>query len=110
MYRHGDILLLPVSHTDLPGLDDRKVQSRKRVILARGEVTGHHHTLVADEGTEFDVIRSDTGDGLWLSLSEAATLTHQEHNTLNIPAGNYLLVNQREEDGSSERGFRNVLD
>jgi hypothetical protein len=113
IYRQGDILLLPVAA--LPelraavaqNLSDVVAASTKvsllpvaaehgRLILAHGEVTGHHHSFALAHNVA--LFREDgSGGGLFLSVTGApADLEHQEHSTIVVPPGEYAVVRQRE--------------
>jgi hypothetical protein len=88
IFRQGDVLLVPVK--EIPsGL----VQTKK-VTLALGEVTGHHHTIF--EGA---IGYAESPDALvsFLEVTDnTADLTHQEHSTISIPSGKYKNVIQVE--------------
>src|SRR3546814_8010334 len=58
-YRQGDVLLVPC--TDIPTRAFEEAAENGRVVLARGERTGHAHTMPADRVRYF---REDgTGNG-----------------------------------------------
>lgn len=90
-YRQGDVLLVPC-----PGVPVRVHEEPAEggaVILARGETTGHAHTMAADRVRYF---RDDgTGQG-FVQVTDFADLRHEEHRALAIPPGNYRVVRQRE--------------
>ena len=66
--------------------------------LAKGEKTFHHHTI-----TEGDAELYEHEGTLFLKVnSETATLTHQEHDTVTIPRGDYKINIVREYDHFSE--------
>ena len=50
MYRQGDVLLVQTGKVDLSHFDKQPMQTLGPV-LALGEVTGHHHTVVAHPET-----------------------------------------------------------
>ena len=103
--RQGDVLLVPVKA--LPK-SLRPVEAEAgRVILARGEATGHHHSFALSERVA--LFREDgSGGGLFLSVSGApAALEHQEHSTLAIPVGKWEVRGQRE---YSPEAIRRVAD
>lgn len=86
-YRHGDILLiarkaLPVSAIAQPRRGD--------VILAEGEATGHAHRIA-----EKSVVLWSSGDQRYLTVEGPATLTHEEHGAIPLPAGIYEVLRQR---------------
>ena len=98
-YRQGDVLIVPIKN-----IPSGKKVTRK-VTLALGEVTGHHHTIECgavgyadDEANlaEYFEVNSDT-----------AELTHQEHDTIVIPKGKYRSVIQSE---YTPEAIRNVAD
>lgn len=71
-----------------------------RVVLAYGEVTGHAHAI-ADP----DVMLLE-GEGLNARFLQVlndggATLAHEEHSAIFLPAGTYRVVRQREHDLAS---------
>lgn len=98
IYRQGDVLVIPCA--SIP----TGLKRTKRVTLALGEVTGHHHTIHAGAcGFANDV------DALvdYLEVTEeSADLTHQEHSTINIPKGTYQVVKQVEYTPAELRNVR----
>jgi len=92
--RHGDILFREV--TDIP----KNARNIKSDIVAMGEKTGHHHKLVG----AFQMYEStENGQAVkYIDISQQTRLTHQEHNTLDIPQGKYVIVNEREYDPFSD--------
>lgn len=97
IYRHGDLLIRQIN--DLP--NDAKKQDN--LILAEGEVTGHHHrlsgvTVYADEqGLKFFVVDKPTD------------LTHEEHKTIVIEPAKYEVIIEREFDPFADE-IRKVRD
>lgn len=95
--RQGDILLRQVDK--LPAKAEKVARKRgERVIVAEGEVTGHHHAI-ADRGVEQYRIPGDTDAQFLRVLAEAGegvSLVHDEHETIKLPAGDYEVVGQRE--------------
>lgn len=63
-----------------------------RLILARGEATGHHHSFRA--GPPVMLFR-DTEGGLCFTANETAHLEHQEHATITFDRGTYKVMRQR---------------
>jgi hypothetical protein len=61
-------------------------------VLVEGEVTGHAHRLVG-EGT---LLHSASTDVLYLECEVPAEITHEEHQTITLPAGLYRVTRQRE--------------
>jgi hypothetical protein len=91
MYRQGDVLLVAVDAIPRPAMPvDR---DRGRVVLAYGEVTGHAHAI-ADDGA--GLLWQDDEQYLRVTAAGGVALTHEEHDTIVLPAGDYRLVRQRE--------------
>lgn len=101
--RQGDVILIsvkqPVSATEPQELGKKLPHLR----LAEGEVTGHSHRISGGEAQLYE--REGT---LYLRvLSETATLTHEEHQAIQIPQGNWMVKIQREYEPD---GWRYVAD
>ncbi|MBD2437237.1 hypothetical protein [Nostoc sp. FACHB-110] len=93
--RQGDVILLPVQQID--------GQKKRDLILAEGEVTGHKHQI--SEG-QAELYEKDST--LYLRvLSDIALLTHEEHQAIPIPQGNWIVKIQREYE---PEGWRYVAD
>lgn len=93
-YRQGDVLLVPCG--DIPARALAEAAENGRVVLARGERTGHAHTMAADRVCYF---REDgSGGGAFIRVAGPApvALMHEEHAALTIPPGSYRVVQQRE--------------
>ncbi len=73
--------------------------------LAEGEATGHFHEAV---GVGVSVLEG-SGDSLFLSVPNGAEVTHQEHGTVKVPAGDYKVRIVREYDHFREEA-RKVVD
>lgn len=89
MYRQGDVLLVPAA---LPA-DARKVERNgERIVLALGEATGHAHAI-ATPGVQL----YERGKERFISVAVAtAVLAHEEHGAIEVPAGTYRVLTQRE--------------
>ncbi|MDQ3159340.1 MAG: hypothetical protein M3P98_04390 [bacterium] len=83
--RQGDILFK--QNTDVVAGKDLK-----QLTIAEGEVTGHHHILVAE--TDSVIV----GDRTKFSVKGKAKLIHPEHGTIIFPAGNYVVLQECEFD------------
>ena len=90
MYRQGDILLMPIG--DIPGGVKSIEREDGRIVLAKGEVTGHAH-VVEDEKVQF--VLTPAGKRILIS-PVPFEVSHEEHGTLKIPAGAFEVVRQRE--------------
>lgn len=104
MYRQGDVVIIPVD--EFPGVvaeKETKVQRDKgRVVLAYGEVTGHAHAIAEPQaelwtftGSDDNAAPGNDNDRLLVCLDEVA-LGHEEHDTIKLPAGLYVVRRQRE--------------
>lgn len=94
MIRQGDVLVIPVKA--LPKQRQQVVLENGRVVLARGEATGHHHSI-AMSGRVAMFREDGAGGGLFLSVSAGApvALEHQEHTALFIAPGKHRVLIQR---------------
>lgn len=97
-YRHGDLLIVPVS--EVPKGAKKTGKSKER-ILAYGEVTGHAHRLSSGEVTE---LKGET----FFTTKEVTLLTHEEHGPIEFKPGTYRVIHQKEY--SPEYGSINVRD
>jgi hypothetical protein len=88
--RQGDVLLIRVAKPKEKGTALKGEHGR--LILARGEATGHHHS-VAMADAELMAANGIT----YLDVRKAMTmLTHQEHAPIRLKRGTYRVVTQRE--------------
>lgn len=88
VYRQGDVSIMAAT---------RKPKGARAVrgepILARGEVTGHAHRIVAGQVKLYQIAQGI----LYLRvLSEFAKLYHEEHEDIVLPKGDYEVRRQRE--------------
>ena len=89
IYRHGDILIKEI--LEFPN----NLKIIKDCILARGEQTGHHHKLVKEYESQFDVLEDEQGNK-YLQINKPTDLIHQEHKTITIENGLYFVSHERE--------------
>lgn len=71
----------------------QKVISRRRLVLAEGEATGHAHVIEDDEAELIQI-----GERMLLKLSNAATVTHEEHGPITLSSGIWEIGRVREYD------------
>ena len=88
IYRQGDLSLIP---TELP-VEDAKAGAKHT--LAVGEESGHAH-VITNALFNSDAMMLQVLDGGAKLLVEPPSMSWR-HESLNIPAGNYKLVVQRE--------------
>src|SRR5579871_801835 len=101
MYRQGDVLVWPVQK--IPGSAQAGIRDNGKIVLAYGEVTGHSHSI-AESATE---LLDYEGARYLLVPVEGASLKHEEHETIELPAGEYRIITQRE---YTPKAIVNVLD
>ena len=102
--RQGDVSLWTISGQHPKQMALRQLDG-ERVILARGEATGHHHSFggsvelyEAEPGKPFTVETPDGTlvDALFARVLEPDTLEHQEHGPINVLPGDYWVIMPRE--------------
>lgn len=93
IYRQGDVLVMqtPSIPNHLPPVP----RDTGRLVLAYGEVTGHAH-VVHGPAELFAAADIAELDDRFLRVEEAAELVHDEHSTITLPPGNYIIRQQRE--------------
>ena len=107
-YRQGDVLIERVGKILSTAI---RQPTLPRIVLAHGEATGHHHALETSEPVDWwkeedkdDRNRRLAGltGKLYFSLPTGGTVTHQEHDSIVLPAGNYRVSRQREYSPEAE--------
>lgn len=100
--RQGDVVLFPVAEP--PGIDKARVVAEDRLVLAEGEVSGHHHVIehpgarmVETEAHEIFVQIMDEG---------VASVVHDEHPALVVEPGWWKLIRQQEQVAGEWRQVR----
>ncbi|GAA2614114.1 hypothetical protein GCM10010399_51200 [Dactylosporangium fulvum] len=89
------MLLVPVSVAEVPATAVPAPRDRSgRMILARGEATGHAHVIVGPDVTL--LADRDDIDRLFVKVISRARVVHEEHGPIAVPAGAYRVVRQRE--------------
>lgn len=93
LIRQGDVLLIPVDA--VPAETKPVAREQGRLILAHGEVTGHAHAIVEKEA---ELVTAAQAAELYLLVhgSDPVHLRHEEHDTLQVPPGDYRVRRQRE--------------
>lgn len=92
--RQGDVCLIAVD--SIPEGAKAEKRKGKKVILALGEATGHHHRFEFMNTDFNDVKIYHVGATRYLAVQKPAELLHEEHSTVAVPAGKYLLPSQVE--------------
>jgi len=99
LYQQGDVLIRSIPF--LP----KNIIKKEGKTLAKGEATGHHHTITKGEAELYD----HEGTLFLRVNSDEAQVTHQEHNTITLPKGDYQIGIVREYDHFQEEA-RQVRD
>lgn len=91
-FRQGDVLLSPIDpHSDTATVVTSG-QLLPHLTLAKGEVTGHCHQISQGEAKLYE-----RNGVLYLQVfSPTAMLTHEEHEAIKIPQGQWQVLMQRE--------------
>ncbi len=92
--RQGDVALVSV-HAIPKDAIEQKIEGRK-LILALGEATGHHHRFEFLDQTQNIKLYVAHGGARYLDVSAPSDLLHEEHSTARVPAGKWLLPSQVE--------------
>jgi hypothetical protein len=102
MYRQGDILIVPLAEdaaaARIRGLIPAARDSRGRLVLALGEVTGHAHAVVGPGDLYRSASSLPPADSApaFLHVPSGARVVHEEHGAISLPGGWYRVVRQRE--------------
>ncbi|GAB2518276.1 hypothetical protein [Nocardia heshunensis] len=94
MFRQGDVLIMPITEADVPpqvtAAPAEPRDTRGRMVLALGEVTGHAHAIVAPGRLVH------AGAHMFLFLPEGGRVVHEEHAPIPLPKGWFRVIRQRE--------------
>ena len=101
LYQQGDVLLESVDA--LPQGASPVPRHNERFALARGEATGHAHTVAND----VEVLA--LGSALFCRAAAPFTVLHDEHKPITVPAGIYQVRRVREYDHFSDEALE-VMD
>lgn len=99
--RQGDVLITLVEN--IPA----KLELKKDLVLAEGEMKGHAHRITKGQAELF--INATLGLMYLKVLSDTAELFHEEHSSIVLPMGDYEIGQQKEFDWFSEE-IRRVVD
>lgn len=97
LYRQGDVGIALIDK--MP--EGVKAESIKdRIVLAYGEVTGHAHAIAKDDAKSFLPVEPvrllDANVERFLQVSMKAVIRHEEHSPIELPKGDYAILQQRE--------------
>jgi len=103
LYQQGDVLIEKIEA--VPENTTVTEPENGRNVLAEGEATGHFHAISSDS----TVLLENDAKEMFLSVKNEATLTHNEHNAITLPIGNYKIRKVKEYDHFAEEA-REVRD
>jgi hypothetical protein len=104
-YRQGDILIEDIDQ--LPA--DAKPQTRlRRLVVAQGEATGHHHVLLP-KSENMEWWQNAAGD-IYVRSTEAGRLVHEEHGAIQILTDATFIVCRRQIEFTANLVARQVAD
>ena len=89
-FQQGDVLGRKLN--EMP-TGEQKILSRKRLVLAEGEHTGHAHVIEDDEAELIQI-----GERMLLKLTKAATVKHEEHGPITLSPGIWEIGRVQEYD------------
>ena len=92
--RQGDVCLVRVRA--IPKDAVAQPITGKKLILAFGEATGHHHRFEFMDTSHNVKLYAGAGGVRYLDVSAPADLLHEEHDTARVPAGKWLIPQQVE--------------
>lgn len=95
IYRQGDVIIVAID--TIPTEAKPVARENGRIVLAHGEVTGHAHAIDAPD-TEAMFLATDLTEmaDRFLRVEQEVRVVHDEHDTITLPPGNYLVRRQRE--------------
>jgi len=93
--RQGDLGI-----TSIQKLPDN-LKELKTNVLAYGETTGHKHQLLETMPQQFSILEDKNGNQ-YLEINQPTDLIHEEHKTITIERGFYIIKREREYDYFAE--------
>jgi hypothetical protein len=91
MCRQGDVLFIPIEKSKVQG---KPVEPENgRYILARGEATGHDHSV----SSRYATMTVDEGGLTYLTVDQLTEVQHQEHGPIPLDKGAWRVIPQQRE-------------
>jgi hypothetical protein len=88
--RQGDVFIFKMKRKK----STFNFKKQKEVVLALGEVTGHSHRL--NSGSGDILLCDDNNEYNVFEINSEGILTHEEHDTIKLPPGQYISIIQSE--------------
>lgn len=87
IFRQGDVFIERVDSipVDATKIDPATQRVKGRLVLAYGEVTGHHHSVALVDVEEC----SQTAEAIYMRIMNETTVRHQEHAEIPLKPGIY---------------------
>lgn len=101
--RQGDVLMMRVAAV-AKGATAKAKGAKEKVILALGELTGHHHRF--EKGSGVTLLERDSGEQ-FINVTKPAALVHEEHDQIFFKTGKFQRAFQVEDFGEE---IRRVVD
>jgi len=100
LYQQGDVLIYKVDEEKENKGKNLKITPRGYV-LAEGEHTGHAHVI---DLPQIDKVLAfmDNEMEIFLKVQEDVIVRHEEHNSVSLPPGNYIIDYVNEVDPFTE--------
>lgn len=108
-YQQGDVILEAAQ--SIPSGAVPVKRTARGIVLAEGEHTGHAHVAVLDDPAlaVVDIELVERGGVTYLRTKGSATVRHEEHKPITVPAGDYVVRRVQEYDHFAEEA-RDVQD
>lgn len=91
-YRHGDL-----NFHLYDGEEGKEINHKGSFVLAEGETTGHKHVITVARVDDMEITQLPTGEYVFV-LKKDAKINHEEHKTIELPKGKYIMRHEREYD------------
>lgn len=91
IFRQGDVLIKKCEKIE-EDLTEISRDEQHRIVLAYGESTGHAHAIKNNDAKLY----KSKNDSVYLVVVNKVDLTHEEHNKITIPPGNYKITIQKQ--------------
>ena len=99
-YQQGDLIVEKIEKVEGKRID--------KYILAEGEATGHNHQVAVKDRDKAEIYERE-GVLYMKVVGDTIDIVHEEHRTITVPQGDYIVRKVREYDHFKEEA-RNVKD